>query len=493
MGLQARIVLVVLLALLGESAVALVLFQSERAQGASYRGLLDGSVRVAEESRRVQVLFKKQVQAWKDILLRGADPADRARYQDEFDALDLEVDAATAALAAEPLPAPTRALLERFRADHVALDERYRIGRARFEASGGHATFEVDRLVRGLDRPPTDLLDALVEAAHRDEADALARINQQASSRTLVTLVLSVSVLAVVLLLALLGARRIAGPIVAAEGLAQRLAAGELDAGPAPAASGPLGEALHEVLLTLGRHKKENEELEEQIADHGERLQASQRELAGLAYVIAHDLRAPVRHISAFTSRLAERAGAALDPEASRYLGIIAASGQRLGLLIDGLLELSRVARQTLARAPTPLGPLVAAVLEELAPRARGRAVEWNVGALPTVECDANLVREAVRQLVDNALKFSRGKTPARITIGVDSDGAIFVRDNGEGFDPRYAGKLFGVFERLHRGAEPEGVGVGLALVQRVAERHGGKAFAHGVPGEGATFSFTLG
>ena len=182
--------------------------------------------------------------------------------------------------------------------------------------------------------------------------------------------------------------------------------------------------------------------------------------------------------------------------QATRYLQTIAAASVEMGQLIDDLLAFSRTGQVALRLERVPLDGLVAEVIRELEMAVKGRAIEWRIAPLPAVNGDAALLRQVLANLVGNAVKYSRGRTPARIELGVAGEEAgrsiFFVRDNGAGFDPQYAHKLFGVFQRLHRAEEFEGTGIGLATVQRIVTRHGGRVWAEGKLGDGAAFYFTL-
>ena len=252
-------------------------------------------------------------------------------------------------------------------------------------------------------------------------------------------------------------------------------------------------------------YRKLSEELEQRVDQrtgelHGanERLIETNRELESFSYSVSHDLRAPLRNISGFLELLRRRTEAVLDAEGHRFLGIVSAEAIRLDRLIDSLLVFSRLGRAELKRENLDPGKLVAAVRRELEPELGARAIEWHIAPLPSVAADPTLLRQVFANLISNALKFTRGRSPAVITIGVRTDpGApgmlvFFVRDNGAGFDPKYIGKLFGVFQRLHSVKEFEGSGIGLANVQRIIVRHGGHVWAEGALGEGATFSFSL-
>ena len=225
-------------------------------------------------------------------------------------------------------------------------------------------------------------------------------------------------------------------------------------------------------------------------------LRALNEELEAFSYSVSHDLRAPLRHIAGFADMLTQHAAAALDEKGRRYLSTIIDSAGRMGRLIDDLLAFSRMGRAEMRQQKVSLQELVAGVRQGLKEEAAGRSIEWRVGPLPEVRGDASMLRQVFSNLLGNALKYSRHSPEARIEIGSRMDGAdqveIHVRDNGAGFDMKYAPKLFGVFQRLHSASEFEGTGVGLALVRRIVQRHGGRTWAEGAIGKGATFFFTL-
>ena len=219
------------------------------------------------------------------------------------------------------------------------------------------------------------------------------------------------------------------------------------------------------------------------------------RELEAFASSISHDLRAPLRHISGFVELLQARTAAKLDEKEQHYLSVIAGAAARMDRMIDALLELSRTGRASLRRTEVPLEELVRRTREELEQANPGRAIEWVIGPLPTLSVDRPLFGQVVANLLDNAVKYTRGRAPARIEVRAEEDAAeqrLIVRDNGAGFDPRFAAKLFGVFERLHREDEFEGTGVGLANVRRIVERHGGTVRGEGEVDRGATFVVAL-
>ena len=241
--------------------------------------------------------------------------------------------------------------------------------------------------------------------------------------------------------------------------------------------------------------RKLNAELEQRVQERTAELEAANQELEAFSYSVSHDLRAPLRHISGFLELLEKSAGEALDQKAGRYLGIIKDSGRQMGVLIDDLLAFSRIGRTPLSTGPVPLETVVAEVISDLAHEASGRDVKWIVGDLPQVQGDRNLLKLAITNLLDNALKYTRPRPQAVIEVRCakqDDAVVIQVRDNGVGFDPRGADKLFGVFQRLHSTSEFEGTGIGLANVRRIVSRHGGSTWAESEPGKGSTFSFSL-
>ncbi|WP_119672711.1 ATP-binding protein [Deinococcus sp. RM] len=225
-------------------------------------------------------------------------------------------------------------------------------------------------------------------------------------------------------------------------------------------------------------------------------LQAANEELEAFAYSVSHDLRAPVRHIAGFTDLLRRTLGdLSGQPKAERYLNIIGDSATQMNALIDAMLLLSRVTRQELHLRDVDLGALVGSVQVGLAPELEGRDVTLRVSPLPTVQADAALLRQVMTNLLSNAVKYSATRAAPLIEVWADAlpgEWRVNVRDNGVGFDPAYAHKLFGVFQRLHRAEDFGGTGVGLANVRRIIQRHGGQVHAESEPDRGATFSFTL-
>jgi light-regulated signal transduction histidine kinase (bacteriophytochrome) len=239
-----------------------------------------------------------------------------------------------------------------------------------------------------------------------------------------------------------------------------------------------------------------NNDLEHRVAARTTELEAAYREAEALSYSIAHDLRAPLRAISGYAKILEEELAPILPPQAQNYLDRMSSNAVRLGTLIDALLALQRLSRQPLARSRIPLSEAVEDALAWLRSEQPGRDIEIVVDELGVAEVDPALMRLAFANLLSNALKFTRGRSPARVTVGkIDRDGEriYFVEDNGAGFDMRFADKLFGVFQRLHPESEYEGSGIGLASVYRIVTRHGGRIWAAAEVDRGATFFFTLG
>jgi signal transduction histidine kinase len=238
-----------------------------------------------------------------------------------------------------------------------------------------------------------------------------------------------------------------------------------------------------------------NSELELRVELRTSELVASNQELESFTYSVSHDLRAPLRHVDGYAQILEEEFGPQMPPEAQKFAHKIRQGSQNMGRLVDDLLNLSRVGKKELTRQRTALNPLVESVVADIQLEAGERQVEWKVGPLPEVDCDPGLVRQVFSNLLSNSLKYSRPRETAVIEVGQqkgNGDIAYFVRDNGVGFNMKYSGKLFGVFQRLHRAEEFEGTGVGLATVARIVRKHGGRIWADAEIGKGATFFFTL-
>ncbi len=269
-------------------------------------------------------------------------------------------------------------------------------------------------------------------------------------------------------------------------------------------------ERLNEMLDLIGRQiglfiqrrhaedevRRLNAELESRVAERTTQLEAANKELEAFSYSVSHDLRAPLRAVDGFSQALVEDFGDQLPDDGRGYLTTIRSETQRMGDLIDDLLTFSRLSRASLERLPVNTNALVRSVVQDLQTAYPDRQVEWVVGELPPCEGDLSLLKQVWINILANALKYTGRRDVARIEVcsrRTESGAPVYlVKDNGAGFDMRYADKLFGVFQRLHRAEDYEGTGVGLAIVQRIIHRHGGRVWAEGVVNEGATFYFTL-
>ena len=263
-----------------------------------------------------------------------------------------------------------------------------------------------------------------------------------------------------------------------------------------------------------------NTELEQRVVERTAQLQAANQELEAFSYSVSHDLRAPLRHVQGYVDLLMREASGWLSESCRRYMKTIADISVEMGVLIDDLLAFSRMGRTEMIEARVNLDALVQDALRDLEPSTRARRITWRISSLPTVQGDPAMLKLVLANLLGNAIKFTRPRDPAVIEVGVMNEegrmknekcsegtesaaspppssfciphSTFFVPDNGVGFDPQYAHKLFGVFQRLHRADEFEGTGIGLANVRRIIARHGGRTWAEGKLGAGATFYFTL-
>jgi PAS domain S-box-containing protein len=238
-----------------------------------------------------------------------------------------------------------------------------------------------------------------------------------------------------------------------------------------------------------------NAKLEQRVVERTAQLEAANKELEAFSYSVSHDLRAPLRAVSGFAQAALEDFGPKLPDEGQRQLQVIRESAKRMGELIDDLLTFSRLSRHPLEKRVVETGHIVRAVLADAKTECEGRQINISVGELPQCESDPTLLRQVWVNLISNALKYSRKRESATVEIGCMEDAGkriYFVRDNGSGFDMRYGNKLFGVFQRLHRQEDYEGTGVGLAIVHRIVQRHGGRVWAEAAVDRGATFYFTL-
>jgi PAS domain S-box-containing protein len=244
--------------------------------------------------------------------------------------------------------------------------------------------------------------------------------------------------------------------------------------------------------------QKLNRELEQRVLERTKDLEASNAELESFAYSVSHDLRAPLRGIDGFSQALLEDYGHLFDERGQEYIRRVSSGARRMGGLIDDLLNLSRLSRQEIVRERVDLSVLAREIAHRLAEQQPDRNVQVRVQSGIVCNGDAGLLAVVLENLIGNAWKFTRGRAEPRVEFGMTRDTdrgehpAYYVRDNGVGFDPRYANKLFGAFQRLHGRQEFEGSGIGLATVKRIVQRHLGKVWAEGTPDGGAVFYFTL-
>ncbi|MBL0162601.1 MAG: PAS domain S-box protein [Xanthomonadales bacterium] len=244
------------------------------------------------------------------------------------------------------------------------------------------------------------------------------------------------------------------------------------------------------------RYEQRIQELNEDLEKKVEQFSEVNRELESFSYSVSHDLRAPLRHIAGFSDKLGAHIGSAADDKAHHYLGVISDSARRMSSLIEDLLEYSRLGRSAFRLEPVNMNALVTDVIAMLQSNIEGRAIDWQIAQLPVVMGDRAMLRRVWQNLISNAIKYTSRRQRAEIEIGLapstTAEIVFFVRDNGTGFDMAYAGKLFGVFQRLHKASEFPGTGIGLANVRRVISRHGGRTWAEAETDKGTTIFFTL-
>ena len=265
----------------------------------------------------------------------------------------------------------------------------------------------------------------------------------------------------------------------------------EIEASSMPVKTDGVATGFVSVLHDVTERRHLEQESQQRVHD----LQVANRELESFSYSVSHDLRAPVRAIAGFARLIEEDHSGSLDAEGLRLLQVVRRNAQRMGLLIDDLLAFSRTGRQAMTLEEVDMEPLVREAADDACRAEPDREYDLRIGTLPAATADRTLIGQVWQNLLANAVKYSRGRTPALIEVSGDTtetEHVYRVRDNGVGFDMRHAGKLFGVFERLHAPSEFEGTGVGLALVDRIVRRHGGRAWAEAAPDKGATFHFSL-
>jgi light-regulated signal transduction histidine kinase (bacteriophytochrome) len=236
--------------------------------------------------------------------------------------------------------------------------------------------------------------------------------------------------------------------------------------------------------------------LERKLQEQAAQIETLTEELKSLSYSVSHDLRASIRHIQGFIGIVLEDHGNQIPPETRGYLERIAEGASDLHRLVEGVLEVTHIAQQTMELQITDLGKLVREIIDGIIETLPAdRHIEWNVQNLPQVECDPEMMKVLMAHLISNAFQFTRLKPRSAVTIGatvINGGVCLYVKDNGIGFDPKYADKFFGVFQRLHADQGFTGMGVGLATAQQIVRRHGGRIWYHAAPGQGACFYFTL-
>jgi PAS domain S-box-containing protein len=256
------------------------------------------------------------------------------------------------------------------------------------------------------------------------------------------------------------------------------------------------------ILLTVNdvtagkRSEQQIHELNRELEGKVDQVSDINRELEAFSYSVSHDLRAPLRHIAGFADKLGSHLGESADEKAHHYLNVISDSARRMSILIEDLLLYSRLGRNALRLQPIDMQALAEEIGTMLTADAGERRIEWHIDGLPIVIADESMLRQVWQNLLGNAVKYTARRDLARIEVGVSSTSrdeiVFFVKDNGTGFDMDYAGKLFGVFQRLHKASDFPGTGIGLANVRRIIARHGGRCWAEAVPDQGATFHFSL-
>jgi signal transduction histidine kinase len=293
------------------------------------------------------------------------------------------------------------------------------------------------------------------------------------------------------------GSRRLTAPLVAVTRAAEAIASGDLTQRVPAGRDDELGRLAQSFNTMADQVSRSHHHLETQVAQRTKALEGTNAELESFSYSVSHDLRAPLRAIHGFSRILLEDHNAKLDPEAQRLLGVIDQNTRRMGQLIDDLLAFSRLGRTDLSTGQVDMKELTQLVADEIQRAEAGRngSLEIRIDPLPPARGDRGLLRQVMSNLLQNAAKFTRERPSGRIEVGSRPDSGqtvYYVKDNGAGFDARYADKLFGVFQRLHSTEQFDGTGVGLAIVKRIVQRHGGRVWAEGAVNQGATFYFTL-
>lgn len=291
-------------------------------------------------------------------------------------------------------------------------------------------------------------------------------------------------------------------PLIELTEASEAIAAGEYSKRVAVRGQGEIGRLAHSFNVMADRVQASKDDLEARVAERTRELQVriaevahANEELESFSYSVSHDLRSPLRHVSGFATLLDQSASTTLTDEERRYVNTIRDAASRMEQLIDDLLTFSRMARTTMSRRVVDLTNLAESARREVMNEAPGRSIDWIMEPLPQADVDPSMLHLVFVNLFSNAVKYTGPRADAKVEVGATREAReaiVFVRDNGVGFDPRYADRLFGVFQRLHRHEEFEGTGIGLANVRRIVHRHGGRVWAEGEPDKGATFFFSL-
>jgi len=464
-------------------------------------------------SRQIELHYTQQNLAWANILLRGEHPDEYHRYLSEFYEHERHTRTQTQLLL-EQLPKHERlhSLVKQFLKSLNELRIQYREAlQIYISASAKHRA--TDQFLMAITLQPTEMLMDIQDSIQEYHKNSVQQIKSSARQEEIGVAVIFVGVLvALVLLILWYIDRNYARPMMSAINTARQVAAGNMDKRMHITTGGEFGaftnafntmlekldNANKELETTITRLRNEivqREQVEQELRIEQQALALANSELESFSYSVSHDLRAPLRAIAGFSSILQDDFRDELEGEAQGYLDRIRTATIRMGVLIDELLELSRVNRVEFKSSEIDISGLAQDVIEELKATEPERYVEVNIEPGVVAHGDKQLLHVAFTNLLGNAWKFTRHKTDARIDVGVLKDSnetEYYVRDNGIGFDPKYSKQLFQEFQRLHSDNEFEGTGIGLATVKRIIQRHNGRIWAESEPGQGATFRFTL-
>lgn len=464
-------------------------------------------------SRQIELHYTQQNLAWANILLRGERPDEYHRYLSEFYEHERHTRAQTQLLIKQ-LPKHERlhSLVKQFLQSLNELRIQYREALQIYNsAPAKHRA--TDQFLMAITLQPTEMLMDIQDSIQEYHQKSVHQIKTAAQQEEIGVAAIFVGVLvALVLLILWFIDKNYARPLMSAINTARQVADGNMDERMQITANGEFSAFANAFNLMLERLEKANKDLETTIVKlrneivHREQVEHELRieqqalalansELESFSYSVSHDLRAPLRAIAGFSSILQDDYRDRLEDEAQGYLDRIRTATIRMGVLIDELLELSRVNRVEFKTIEIDISALVREVIDELAAIEPERHVKVNIEQGMVAHGDKQLLHIAFANLLGNAWKFTRHKTNARIDVGVlknSKESEFYVRDNGIGFDPKYSKQLFQEFQRLHSDNEFEGSGIGLATVKRIIQRHNGRIWAEAEPGQGATFRFTI-